>query len=433
MKVSIDKGKTLLVDGPASAILLSGKVEVFGHAMKLNEKIVIRDGKRMPIMAEQNSTLELHLGENACVEEYEGSTIPPSWNIAYERLLNVAEKPRVAMILGAPDSGKTSFCTYLANKIVRDGYRVVILDGDLGQSDIGPPCSLAYAVLTRPVTDLFNLPAEDVFFVGETSPRKVVERAIQGFSMLKTNALKHNPDFIIVNTDGWVDGEEAIKYKTRIAEEINPHILFFVQRTSELTNLLNALCSRNVMIVESPPAIKQRSREKWKTLRELGYIKYLANAKVQTIPINWIEIKNPGFPYVPSHNSVDSKRAEEISNILGFNPIHIMELSKEICIITAGEKLPNPEKIKKIEEMTGKKVNVQLKGGEEGFIVALYNASDKFLGLGVIREIDYRRKTIKIMTPVSERFTKVIVGRVKLDKNFKEIPMGAEHSVSGAS
>ncbi|MEM0111593.1 MAG: hypothetical protein QXK90_02375, partial [Candidatus Parvarchaeota archaeon] len=89
-----------------------------------------------------------------------------------------------------------------------------------------------------------------------------------------------------------------------------------------------------------------------------------------------------------------------------------MELSKEICIITAGEKLPNPEKIKKIEEMTGKKVNVQLKGGEEGFIVALYNASDKFLGLGVIREIDYRRKTIKIMTPVSERFTKVIVGRV---------------------
>ncbi|MEM2562304.1 MAG: hypothetical protein QXT06_08260, partial [Candidatus Bathyarchaeia archaeon] len=71
MKVSIDKGKTLLVDGPASAILLSGKVEVFGHAMKLNEKIVIRDGKRMPIMAEQNSTLELHLGENACVEEYE--------------------------------------------------------------------------------------------------------------------------------------------------------------------------------------------------------------------------------------------------------------------------------------------------------------------------------------------------------------------------
>lgn len=433
MKVSVDRGKTLLVDGPASVTLLSGKVEVFGHIMKLNEKIVIRDGKRMPIVAEQNSTLEVHLGENACVEEYEGSTIPPSWNMAYERLVNVKEKPGVAMILGAPDSGKTSFCTYLANRIVRDGYRVIILDGDLGQSDIGPPCSLAYAVLTRPVTDLFNLPAEDVFFVGETSPRKVVEKTIQGFSMLKANVLKHNPDFIIVNTDGWVEGEEAIKYKTRIAEEINPHVLFLVQRADELMHLSDALGSYTIVFVESPQAIKQRSREKRKTLRELGYIKYLANAKVQTIPINWLEIKNPGFPYILSHNSVDNKRIEEISGILGFNPIQIIELAKEICIITAGEKSPHPEKIKKIEEITGKKVNFQLKGEEEGFIAALYNASDKFLGLGVIREIDYRRRAIKIMTPVSERFTKVIIGRIKLDKNFKEVPIGIEHSVSMAS
>lgn len=433
MKVSIDRGKTLLVDGPASVTLLSGKVEVFGHVMKLNEKIVIRDGKRMPIFAEQNSTLEVHLGENACVEEYEGSTIPPSWNMAYERLVNVKEKPGVAMILGAPDSGKTSFCTYLANRIVRDGYRVMILDGDLGQSDIGPPCSLAYAILTRPITDLFNLPAEDVFFVGETSPRKVVEKTIQGFSVLKANALKHNPDLIIVNTDGWVEGEEAIKYKTRIVEEINPHVLFFVQRAGEIMHLSDALESYTMVFVESPQAIKQRSREKRKTLRELGYIKYLANAKVQTIPINWLEIKNPGFPYILSHNSVDGKRIEEISSILGFNPIHVIELAKEICIITAGEKSPHPEKIKKIEEITGKKVNVQLKGEEEGFIVALYNASDKFLGLGVIREIDYRRRAIKIMTPVSERFTKVVIGRIKLDKNFKEVPVSIENSASMAS
>ncbi|MBC7129837.1 hypothetical protein H5T51_01275, partial [Candidatus Bathyarchaeota archaeon] len=117
MKVSIQKGKTLLVDGPASVTLLSGEVEVFGHLIKLNERVVIRDGKRMPFTANQPSSLEVSLGENACIEEYEGSTIPLSWIQAWECLMHVKEKPGIAVILGAPDSGKTSFCTYLANRL----------------------------------------------------------------------------------------------------------------------------------------------------------------------------------------------------------------------------------------------------------------------------------------------------------------------------
>lgn len=421
MKVTIDEGKTLLVDGPASVTLLIGQVEVFGHQMTQSEKVIIRDGKRMPFIAEQPSSLEISLGENACIEEYEGSTIPPSWNRAIEVLMHDKEKNRIIVILGATDSGKTSFCTYLANRLLRDHQKIVVMDGDLGQSDIGPPCSIAYALLSKPVTDLFNLSADDAFFVGATSPSIDVEKVVKGMAFLRDAALKHNPDFIIVNTDGWVEGEDAIKYKMKLVREMRPHTVFCIQRKDELASLVNAISDCKIVMVESPQTIKQRSREKRKNLRELGYSKYLQNPRVQAVPISWLKIEGWEGTCLFHSDSSDPKRLEEVSSILGVKPLHVAEHMEEICIVIRGEKQVDDEKVKDLEKATGKKVNILTKGQEEGLLIALYDNAEKFLGIGLIGEIDYKRKIIKILTPVSKRFTKVVVGRVKLDKNFKEI------------
>jgi polynucleotide 5'-kinase involved in rRNA processing len=59
-------------------------------------------------------------------------------------------------------------------------------------------------------------------------------------------------------------------------------------------------------------------------------------------------------------------------------------------------------------------------------LLALYNVKRKFLGIGILREVDYARKTLKIFTPVSKEISIVSLGKVKLDKNFKEIPVLAE-------
>ncbi|MBC7129736.1 hypothetical protein H5T51_00760, partial [Candidatus Bathyarchaeota archaeon] len=302
-----------------------------------------------------------------------------------------------------------------------------ILDGDLGQSDIGPPCTLAYAVVSKPVTDLFNLTADDVFFVGVTSPSKAVEKVLQGMAFLRDAVFKRGSEFVIVNTDGWVEGEDAMRYKARLIEEIKPNVIFCIQRQNELAPLLNLVNNDAPVIrVESPPTIKQRSREKRKTLRELGYIKYLRNPKVQSIPINWLEIEDREIAHLFSGNFNNSKQLEKISRVLGVKPIHFAETAEEISIVIGKGKWVDAEKIKELEDILGKKIDVRVKGQEEGLIVALYNGADEFLGIGVISEIDYRKKIIKILTPVSEQFSKVIVGKVKLDKNFKEVPASME-------
>jgi len=427
MNRTVESGKTLLVDGPASVMVTSGKVEIFGSTVESKRKVVVRDGKRLPFAVEETATFEISFGENAIAEEVDGDTIPPSWAKACEQLMTIQTKPLVATILGTVDSGKTSLCTYLINKLLRQKQKGAVLDGDLGQSDIGPPCTIAYAFVANPITDLFDLRAKNVFFVGETSPSGAVDKTIEGMTSLKKEILDSDPDFVVVDTDGWVEGEDAVKYKVQLVEKLNPNIIFCIQQKDELAPLLNALEKFTKIIVDSPSTIKQRSREKRRNLRELGYIKYLGNAKVQSLPLSWLKIEgNDVFGLSEIHGNI--RKAGKIYHLLGMKPLHFAELTDRICVVIGRRRWINEDNMKKVEEFAKKKMVIIRKGEEEGLLMALYNANRKFLGIGVLHEVDYTRKTLKVLTPVSEEISIVALGKVKLDKNMKEIPIFEEEN-----
>jgi len=429
MNRTVENGKTLLVDGPASVIASSGKVEVFGSIIGGARKVVIREGKRLPFLVEEKATFDISLGENASVEEVDGSTIPPSWMKSFEELLKIQTKPVTAIVLGTVDSGKTSFCTYLLNKLLHEKKKAAILDGDLGQSDIGPPCTVAYNFVTKPITDLFNLEEKNAFFVGVTSPSIAISKVIDGLTSLKTEILGSNPDFIVINTDGWVEGEEAVDYKVQLIEELNPDIIFCIQQKDELTPLLNALEKFVKIVVDSPSAIKQKTREKRRNFRELGYTKYLRNAKVQSLPLNWLKIEE-NEPFGLGRTHENTRQARKIYELLGMKPLHLAELKDRIFIIIGRRRWIDEDSIKKVGEFAKKKIVVTRKGEEEDTLIALYNAERRFLGIGILKEVDYRRKALKVLTPVTKEISIVTLGKVRLDKNLKEIPNFTEENQS---
>lgn len=421
MNRTVEKDKTLLVDGPASVTVVSGKVEVFGSVIGSPNKIVIREGKRLPFAIEETAAFDISLGESAAVEEKEGNTIPSSWVKSFEELLNLQNKPATAMVLGTVDSGKTSFNTYLINRLLREKKKVAILDGDLGQSDVGPPCTVAYTFVTKPVTDLFNLRAKNAFFVGVTSPSTVIKKVIDGLVSLKKEILANNPDFIMINTDGWIEGEDATYYKIKLVEELSPDIIFCIQQKDELTTIINTLENSKKIIIESPPAIEQKTRERRKNLRELGYIKYLKNSRVQSLPLSWLEVENSDI-FGLSGTRESPKRAGRIYELLGMKPLHFVELKDKISVIIGKNRWISTENIKKVEEFTKKMVDITRKGEEQGILAAVHDSKRRFMGIGVLQEINYLRKILKISTPVSEEISLVIMGKVKLDKNLREIP-----------
>lgn len=424
---TVEKGKTLLVDGPASVAVASGTVEVFGARLSSASKVVIREGKRLPFAVIEKATFEIQLAEKANLEEADGNTIPLSWAQALEETLNLQRKPATLMVLGSADSGKTSLCTYIVNRALLQKRKTAILDGDLGQSDIGPPCTVAYTFVTKPITDLFDLRAKNAVFIGTTSPNCATEKVIESLASLKKEILANNPDLIIVNSDGWTQGEEAVKYKVQLVEEISPDIIVYIQQKDELTPLMRSLERFRGVVVDSPSLICLRNREIRKNLRELGYIKYLRNAKMQSFPLGWLKVE--GSELLDLNRTRPSmKEASRIYDLLGMKPLHLAERDDRVTIIIGKRRWISAENLRKIEEILRKKVVLIRKGEEEGLITSLCDAERKFLGIGILKEIDYLRKTIKISTSVPSDIAVATIGKVKLDKNMKETPAFEEEN-----
>jgi polynucleotide 5'-hydroxyl-kinase GRC3/NOL9 len=424
---TVEKGKTLLIDGPASAMVTSGKVEVFGSLVGGTSKVVVREGKRLPFAVEEKATFDISLGEDANVEEVDGNTIPSSWVKSFEELVKIQSKPAIAMVLGAVDSGKTSFCTYLINRLLREKKKVVIIDGDLGQSDIGPPCTVAYTFATKPITDLFNLEAKNASFIGVTSPNTATEKVIDGLISIKREILSSNPDFVVINTDGWVEEDEAVNYKIQLVKNLNPDVVFCIQQKDEMSPFLKTLEKFTTFVVDSPPAIKQRSIGKRRTLRELGYIKYLRNAKVQSLPLSWLKIEEDET-FGLSKAYENTRQARRIYELLGMKPLHLAELKDRISIVIGRRRWIDEDNVKKAEEVVKKKIVVTRKGEEEGLLMGAYNGERRFLGIGILQEVDYARKTLKIFTPAAKEISIVALGKVRLDKNLKEVPVFTEEN-----
>ncbi len=417
MKRKIAKGKTLLVDGPASVNHISGEVEVLGAKLRKGEKVVIREGKRVPFMVRKRAMFDLTLGEDASFEDVEGGTIPSSWDDALKEI-KTCRRPSTVMVMGEVDSGKTSFCTYLLNQALRMKWRAAIIDADLGQSDVGPPSTIGFSRVTASIKDLFEIEAERAYFVGLTSPSQVINRVIGGLVELKNTVEGADVDFLVINTDGWVSGEEAVSYKVGLTEKVAPDVVVGMQETDELAPILTALKDTKTLAIDPPPAIKKRSREKRRVLRELGYKKYLKKAKVRSFPSNWVRVERAllGTGTIPHE-----ERMEKIKEMLGTIPVYCEETPTTLLIVLRKNSWIDEERIRRVEDSLEKWTKVIRDGEEEGLLVGLHDDRGTFLGIGVLVDIDYRRRVMKVYTPVTENVSTIRVGQIKLDKSGREI------------
>lgn len=419
MKRTVEADKTLLVDGPAAVTLLLGEVEILGGEVEKGTRMVIRKGKRIPLEVKKKAEFEVRLGEKASLSEVEGSTIPKSWENAVNTILEEeTTEPTTVMIIGGVDSGKTSFCVYLTNKTLKKKQRVTVIDADLGQADLGPPSTISSCRMTKSIRDPFEVNAESIFFIGATSPSSAVSKVIDGIADMKARALKREVAIIIINTDGWIEGEDAIVYKVALTKQIKPNIVVGIQEQNELTFLLGALTETQTLIIESSSAVRKRDREERKLLRELGYKKYLKKVTIQSFPLSWIRIS--GVPFgtgmPPNRN-----RMNRIVEQLGATPVYCEETPNSVFIALGKEQWADEEVAKSLEGTLNKKVIIVWEGDEEGLLVALLGRDENFLGLGILQEIDYEHQVLKVYTSVKKKVSSLQVGQIKLDRTGKEL------------
>src|SRR6058998_661593 len=200
----LDPESTIIVDGPASTSLARGEAFSLGAPLNSNVWNVLHRDQRLTIETNSRCSIDIRLGKGGRSERIAGSTIPVGWKEASQLSLSALG---TLVILGDVDSGKSTLSTFLANQFSHQGGSVSVIDGDVGQADIGPPTTISVARLREPVFDLQNLHPETSLFIGDTSPSIVSEKVLNGLVRLRDVAIKDS-DLVIVNTDGWVRGEE---------------------------------------------------------------------------------------------------------------------------------------------------------------------------------------------------------------------------------
>jgi len=199
------------------------------------------------------------------------------------------QKKLTLFMLGSVDVGKTYTVSSIATRFYEQGLKVAIVDADVGQSDIGPPCCIGMGILEEEIQKLSEVQPHSLFFVGNTSPNGCVRECVQGAVAAVKKAKELSADVIIVDSTGWIEGEDAKRFKLSEIKEIDPSFIVVIERDDELEHILLHLTNKKIIKLRMSGEARSRTREERKALREKSYNKYFRAAKNKVIKLSLLD------------------------------------------------------------------------------------------------------------------------------------------------
>jgi len=201
-------------------------------------------------------------------------TVGPGWDEALER----ATSRRVTILVGECDSGKTALATFLANGLRRHGFRVGVVDADLGQSEIGPPTTIGLGLVQRPLTRLGDAEVAGLSFVGSTSPHGHVASTVAGTREMVERAIALEVERIIVDTSGLIAGPLGRALKQRKIEAVDPDLLICLERGEECAFVGRVSEGRELLRLPVGEHARTRSTAERRRYRESALAAYFRGA-----------------------------------------------------------------------------------------------------------------------------------------------------------
>lgn len=209
--------KILLVRGPV-IIIVYGECNILGVKVK-DQKIFWNSTKILPIEKRDNTKVRFIGNQYVLYGSFSnnaglGMAI---WEDTLRQIMDL--KYKTIVIIGASDSGKSTFSLYLANKFIEDNLRPYLLDADVGQGDLAPPTCIGSAILMDQKIDLSMTKADHISFIGDIQPGNNEFRIVRCINKLISKSKCH--DICIVNTDGYMHGN-GLYYKLKLIQKIKP-------------------------------------------------------------------------------------------------------------------------------------------------------------------------------------------------------------------
>lgn len=357
--------------------------------------------------------------------------IPEAWQkVANE----IAQEPGIVVLLGASDTGKTTLGRFLIGAWRRKGIPVALVDGDIGQSTIGPPACVGLAFFP-PSAEITNFERSnftfEVFksppplalrFVGATSPPGHFLPLLVGLKKLVDRAVRLHAEIILVDTTGLVHGQAGRILKFQKIDLLHPRYLLALQRTDELEVLLAPHEKRTGLKIYRLPTAGEatnKSREARRAHRERKFQEYFQGSRLLSLSLKGVELQGT---WIKTGRRLKANELNFLANALGAVVLYGERGLEGLNLLLSGG-------ITTFELSTLKaafgvpQVRITPLEDLQGLLLGFNDGNNDTLALGILQQLDPSRETLSCLTPLSDpQAVKLIqFGSLRIDPLGREL------------
>ena len=323
-------------------------------------------------------------------------TIPPEWRALADEL---DRDPGSVMIIGALGSGKTTFSLFLAGRCCRRGLKTAWLDADPGQPFIGPPGVLSLTIYSE-TSDLIRRTRPWLMtFIGNSSPVGRLLEMVTGLNKLNSIGHSINPDLLLINSCGLVNGGAARELKFHEIDMLSPRHVVALQKGSEVEHLLAPHSHRAGLLIHRlpiSPDARVTTGEARRALREFRFKEYFRGADFQELALQDIGVHGPGLG---TGERLGFRDINRLSVTLKAIVIHAELASDRLFVVVEGDYAES--ELFSAKELYGVREVMVLKNSElDHLLLGLNDDRNICLGLGILRAVDFKEQTLRIITPL---------------------------------
>jgi polynucleotide 5'-hydroxyl-kinase GRC3/NOL9 len=222
--------------------------------------------------------------------------------VARKLLAEPVEQKTTCLILGATDTGKTTFASILAQHLAAT-RPVAVVDSDVGQSHIGPPATVAWAMVKPGQSDLTSLAVRGISFVGDITPQRHLLQLTAGITNCCQQAAA-GAAIMLIDTPGFVRGPAACALWWSVQQILRPQMTLALQREGELQQIIAGWrgLDRPVELIKVPSNIPVKSLPDRQSFRRSRFASYLAGSSLHRLDLRSISLQTCG-PQTPEHLS----------------------------------------------------------------------------------------------------------------------------------
>ena len=324
--------------------------------------------------------------------------IPPEWR---ETVHEVELHGGPVMVIGGQGSGKTTFCLYLAGRFCKANKKVVWIDADPGQPFIGPPSVISLTAVTDPAELIRRKQPQIMSFVGNTSPVGRLLEMISGLQKLYAIAASLAPDLVLINSCGLVDGGAARELKFHEIDMLSPRYTIALQKTNEVEHLLAPHSHRAGMLIHRLPVspdARTSTREARRAVREQRFKEYFRGADFHDIALHDVGVHGPGLG---TGERLGFRDINKLSKIIRGIIVHA-ELSADRLFLLVEGDYAEDELFTAKEQYNVREITVLKSSEIDHLLVGLNSDRNLCLGMGILRHLDPKELTLKVITPLKD-------------------------------